>query len=224
MSAERPLRSAPRPSLRRMPMYLRCLRGLQKTSVEWVSCTYLAQVLQMDPTLVRKDLALTGVVGRPKVGFQLSGLIAAMEHFIGWDNLEDAFLVGVGNLGSALLGYEGFGQHGLNIVAGFDVDPAKVGTEIQGRRILHVDKLAGLAERMHIGIGIITVGVRSAQGVADLMVAGGIRAIWNFAPMRLEVPDHMIVENEDLAGTLAVLSRRLAGLTVDVPVTEYKAE
>ena len=215
MRVARLSRPAPRPSLRRMPMYLRCLRGLARTSVEWVSCTYLAEVLQMDPTLVRKDLALTGVVGKPKVGFHITGLIAAMEHFIGWDNLEDAFLVGVGNLGSALLGYEGFGQHGLNIVAGFDVDPAKVGREIQGRRILLVDELPDLAQRLHIGMGIITVGVRAAQGVADLMVAGGIRAIWNFAPTRLEVPEGMIVENEDLAGTLAVLSRRLAGLTVD---------
>ena len=215
MNADRPLRSAPTPSLRRMPMYLRCLYALQKTNVEWVSCTYLAERLQKDATLVRKDLALTGIVGKPKVGFHLQGLIAAIEHFIGWDNLEGAFLAGVGNLGSALLGYEGFTQHGLNIVAGFDVDPAKVGTEVHGKRILHIDKLPDLAHRMHIGIGIITVGARTAQTVADLMVAGGIRAIWNFAPIRLELPEEIIVENEDLAGTLAVISRRLAGLTVD---------
>ncbi len=220
MTAERPLRSAPTPSLRRMPMYLRCLQALQKTNVEWVSCTYLAERLQKDATLVRKDLALTGIVGKPKVGFHLPGLIAAIEHFIGWDNLEDAFLAGVGNLGSALLGYEGFAQHGLNIVAGFDVDPAKVGTEVQGKRILHIDKLPDLARRMHIGIGIITVGARTAQPVADLMVQGGIRAIWNFAPVRLAVPEGTIVENEDLAGTLAVISQRLAGLNVGSAVQE----
>ena len=210
MSAERPLRPVPRPSLRRMPMYLRYLLGLQKTGVEWVSCSYLAERLRMDPTLVRKDLALTGITGKPRVGFHLTDLIAALEHFIGWDNLADAFLAGIGNLGSALLGYEGFGQHGLNIVAGFDVDPAKVGTEIQGRQILHIDTLPALARRLRIGMGIITVGVRAAQPVAELMVAGGIRAIWNFAPVRLEVPDSVIVEIEDLAATLAVLSRRLA--------------
>lgn len=219
-TSERQLKSAPTPSLRRMPMYLRCLYALRKTDVEWVSCTYLAEVLQKDPTLVRKDLAMTGIVGKPKVGFHVTGLVAAIEHFIGWDNLEDAFLAGVGNLGSALLGYEGFAQHGLNIVAGFDVDAAKVGTEVHGKRILHIDKLTDLAQRMHIGIGIVTVGARTAQAVADRMVAGGIRAIWNFAPVRLEMPPEIIVENEDLAGTLAVISRRLAGLNVDTDERE----
>jgi redox-sensing transcriptional repressor len=141
------------------------------------------------------------------------GLIGAIERFIGWDNLEDALLAGAGNLGSALLGYEGFAQHGLHIVAGFDVDPHKVGTVVHGKRILHVDELPGMARRRHIGIGIITVGARGAQPVADLMLSGGIRAIWNFAPVRLRVPEGVIVENEDLAGTFAVISRRLAALS-----------
>jgi len=212
-SNERIPKAAPTPALRRMPVYLRCLRALQKADVEWVSCTYLAERLQKDATLVRKDLELTGLAGKPKVGFHVPGLIGAIERFVGWDNLEDAFLAGVGNLGSALLGYEGFAQHGLHIVAGFDVDPSKVGTEIHGKRILPVAELPGMARRMHIGIGIITVGARAAQHVADLMLGGGIRAVWNFAPVRLDVPDGVIVENEDLAGTLAVISRRLAALS-----------
>jgi redox-sensing transcriptional repressor len=203
-----------------MPVYLRCLRVLQKAEVEWVSCTYLAERLQKDATLVRKDLELTGLAGKPKVGFHVPGLIGAIERFIGWDNLEDAFLAGVGNLGSALLGYEGFAQHGLHIVAGFDVDPRKVGTEIHGKDVLHVDRLPEMARRLHIGIGIVTVGARAAQAVADLMLAGGIRAIWNFAPVRLEVPAGVIVENEDLAGTLAVISRRLGARS---PVDPHSA-
>lgn len=220
MKTERAMRVVPTATLRRMPIYLQCLRALERSGVEWVSCTYLAERLQRDATLVRKDLAMTGLVGKPKVGFHLPGLIASIEHFIGWDNREDAFLVGVGHLGTALLGYEGFEKHGMHIVAGFDVDPAKVGTQIQGKAILPVEKLADLARRMRISIGIVTVGAPAAQGVAERMVAGGIRAIWNFAPVRLEVPAGVIVENEDLAGTLAVLSQRLAGLARDGAVTE----
>jgi len=207
---DKPLRIAPTPSVRRMPRYLRCLHALRSDRVEWVSCTFLAQRLGVDPTLVRKDLALTGITGKPKVGYYLPDLITAVERFIGWDNPEDAFLVGVGHLGSALLGFEGFARHGLNIVAGFDNDPGKVGQDVAGKPILDVAKLPDLAQRMHIRIGIITVGARNAQAVADLMLAGGIQAIWNFAPTPLDLPAGVILENEDLSGTLAVISRRLA--------------
>jgi redox-sensing transcriptional repressor len=193
-----------------MPRYLRCLHALRSDRVEWVSCTFLAQRLSVDPTLVRKDLALTGITGKPKVGYYLPDLIAAVERFIGWDNPEDAFLVGVGHLGTALLGFEGFTRHGLNIVAGFDNDPDKIGTQIADKPILDASKLPDLAQRMHIRIGIITVGARNAQKVADLMLSGGIEAIWNFAPTPLDLPEGIILENEDLSGTLAVISRRLA--------------
>ncbi len=207
---DKPLRIAPTPSVRRMPRYLRCLHALRSDRVEWVSCTFLAQRLNVDPTLVRKDLALTGITGKPKVGYYLPDLITAVEKFIGWDNPEDAFLVGVGHLGTALLGFEGFARHGLNIVAGFDNDPGKIGREVAGKPVLEAAKLPDLAQRMHIRIGIITVGARNAQTVADLMLAGGIRAIWNFAPTPLDLPPGIILENEDLSGTLAVISRRLA--------------
>ena len=207
---EKPLRSAPTPSVRRMPRYLRCLHALRSDRVEWVSCTFLAQRLSVDPTLVRKDLALTGITGKPKVGYYLPDLITAVERFIGWDNPEDAFLVGAGHLGTALLGFDGFARHGLNIVAGFDRDPARIGTVVAEKVILDVAKLPDLALRMHIRIGIITVGAKNAQTVADLMLSGGILAIWNFAPVPLDLPDGIILENEDLSGTLAVISRRLA--------------
>jgi len=206
---ERSLRSAPTPSIRRMPRYLRCLHALRSDRAEWVSCTFLARRLSVDPTLVRKDLALTGATGKPRVGFYLPDLIEAVERFIGWDNPEDAFLVGVGHLGTALLGFDGFSRHGLNIVAGFDSDPAKIGSQIAEKSILDVAKLPDLAHRMHIRIGIITVGARNAQTVADLMLSGGIQAIWNFAPTPLDLPEGIILENEDLSGTLAVISRRL---------------
>ena len=117
--------------------------------------------------------------------------------------------MGAGNLGSALLGYRGFAESGLEIVAAFDVDPAKVGTEIHGKAVLHLDKFADLVRRMHVHIGIITTPGEQAQEVADLMVRSGIKAIWNFAPADITVPDPVILENVSLSASLAVLSNRL---------------
>ena len=214
-------RNAPKPSLRRMPRYLRCLQRMAKERPEWVSCTHIAEQLDLDPTLVRKDLAMTGITGRPKTGYLLAELVEAIEHFVGWDTPEDAFLIGAGNMGAALLGFGGFQRHGLNIVTGFDIDPGKVGTKIHGKEILHIDQFVDMARRMHVEIGIIACGVASAQQVADTMVEGGIRAIWNFAPIKLQIPENVIIEYEDLSATLAVLSRKLASrrqLDAEAPV------
>jgi redox-sensing transcriptional repressor len=202
----------PRPSLRRLPVYLREVKALRRSGAEWVSCTTLAEAVERDATLVRKDISYTGITGKPKVGYHVPELAKALEHFIGWDNETDAFLAGVGNLGAALLGYSGFAGNGLNIVCGFDSDPAKIGTTVHGREILALTKLPNLALRMHVEIGIIAVPAGAAQAVAELMISGGIRALWNFAPAQVDVPEDVIVENEDLSASLAVLSRRLARL------------
>jgi len=199
-------------TLRRLPSYLQYLRKLAARGRDVVSCTHLGEHLHLDPTLVRKDLQATGIVGKPKVGYSVPALIAAIEHLLGWDNVTDAFLVGAGSLGTALLGYDGFREHGLNIVAAFDVDPAKIGTTIHGKQVLPLDQFADLAARLHIHIGIITVPAESAQEVADLMVLSGIKAIWNFAPTDVQVPAGVIVENVRLSASLAVLSTRLAAL------------
>ena len=113
-------------------------------------------------------------------------------------------------MGSALLGYRKFEECGLKIVAAFDSDPAKIGRKIHGKHVLALHKLANLAQRMHILIGIITVPAAEAQAVAELLLEGGARAIWNFAPVRLRVPGHIIVHNEDLYCSLASLSQKLA--------------
>ena len=202
--------AVPQPTLRRLPAYLQALEQLKAQGREWVSCTHIGELLQQDPAQVRKDLGFVNITGKPKLGFAVEELAAAIRQFIGWDNSTDAFLAGVGHLGQALLGYNGFQAHGLKIVAAFDADPAKVGTEINGCKILPPNKLASLVKRMRVALGIITVPAPAAQEVANQMVEGGIRAIWNFAPVRLEVPEHVLVVNEDLSATLAVLSRKLA--------------
>lgn len=197
------------PTLKRLPLYLRLLRQMKEAGEEYASGAVVAKELGIDPIVVRKDLAITGAVGRPRLGFQMDEIITAIEDFLGWSNTSDAFLAGVGNLGAALLGYQGFEQQGMRIVAAFDADPAVIGQKIHGKTILDIKKLPSLAKRMHVQIGIITATASVAQGIADVMVAGGIRGIWNFTPAKLTVPDHVTLQREDLASSLAVLSHRL---------------
>jgi len=167
---------APLPSVRRLPAYLRFLQSLKAHGRDVVSCTHIADELGLVSTQVRKDLALTGIVGKPKVGYSVPDLIGAIQEFLGWNNTTDAFLVGAGSLGSALLGYSGFQEYGLNIVAAFDVDPAKIGEDIHGREVFPLEKLHDLALRMHVLIGVLTVPATAAQDVATFMVLSGIRA------------------------------------------------
>jgi len=197
------------PTLRRLPLYHRFLKDLEDSGKESVSCTDIGLELDLDPTQVRKDLEAVGIEGRPRVGYLLANVIEGLEQFLGWKNVHDAFLVGAGSMGSALLGYRKFEQCGLKIVAAFDSDTAKISSQIHGKHVLPLSKLSNLARRMHILIGIITVPAEGAQAVADLMIEGGIRAIWNFAPVRLRVPQHVIVHNEDLYCSLASLSQKL---------------
>jgi redox-sensing transcriptional repressor len=211
-------RTVSEPTLKRLPLYHRFLKEWQAAARETVSCTDIGADLDLDPTQVRKDLEAVGIVGRPRIGYMLANVIEGLEQFLGWKNTNDAFLVGAGSMGSALLGYHKFEQCGLKIVAAFDLDPSKIGTRIHGKHVLLLSKLPDLARRMHILIGIITVPAAEAQAVADLMVAGGIRAIWNFAPVHLRVPEPVIVHNEDLYCSLASLSQKLFhSLSADHP-------
>ena len=203
-------RSIPQPSLRRLPQYHHYLKDLEAKGISRISCSVIGRDLGCIPVQVRKDLQYTGIIGKPKTGYSVCELIQAIETFLGWNNVNEAFLVGVGNLGTALLGHERFSKFGLQIVAAFDTDPAKIGQWVQEKLVLSLDKLADMAQRMSIHLGIITTPAEGAQAVADEMVKGGIQAIWNFAPVKLKVPEHIIVHNEDLYNSLASLSWKLA--------------
>jgi redox-sensing transcriptional repressor len=210
MGAEREIRPVSEATLRRLPAYYHFLLTLRERGREVVSTSHIGRALNVDPTLVRKDLEVTEVAGRPKVGYPLDELLEAIADFLGWNNDRDAILVGVGNLGTALLGYEQINEYcGINIVVGFDADPAKVGTQVHGKKVLALDKLPDLVRRMRLHLGIITVPAPAAQAVADLMVSSGITAIWNFAPVTLQVPEEVIVQNEGFYPGLAVLTSRM---------------
>ena len=148
-------RVIPEGSLRRLPVYHRLLQEMAASEIRQVSCSVIARALDLDPTQVRKDIEVTGIVGKPKVGYVTLTLMRWIEDFLGWNNSKEAFLVGAGSLGSALLGYGKFRQFGLNIIAAFDTDPYKVGQPIHGKEVLHLDQLLDLAQRMHIHLGVI---------------------------------------------------------------------
>lgn len=203
-------RIVPEPTLRRLPRYLNILHRIRFGGREVISTSHIAEELKLDPTQVRKDLAYTGISGRPKVGYVIDELIVALESFLGWRNTEDAFLVGAGALGTALLGHKRLEECGLRIVAAFDRDPAKIGTTIHDKDVLPMKKLTSLASRMHILIGVLTIPAEGAQEAADRLIEGGVKAIWNFAPMRLAVPDSVVVVDGELYSTLGMLKHGLA--------------
>lgn len=197
------------PSIRRMPSYLRILKDLVATDQKAVSATFLAKALGFEPIVVRKDFDPLPITGKSGVGYDIHELIKAIEDHLGWNNITDAFLVGTGNLGTALLGYRGFEQYGVKIVLAFDIDPAKTAQTINDVHVLPIDELSLMAERMKVQIGVLAVPAECAQAIADKMILAGIRGIWNFAPVKLVVPENVVVQNEDLAEGLAVLSVKL---------------
>ncbi len=198
-------------TLARMPLYLHFLQEESSKGAQYISSTVIAQNISVSSVLVRKDLALvSSEAGRPRLGFPVPRLIVDIEKFLGYDNLSDAIIVGAGGLGRAFLGYEGFKNNGLNVVAAFDISEQLVGTEVSGKKILPMSSLARFVAEHKISIGIITVPKAAAQDVLNKMVAAGIKAIWNFAPAPLRVPDKdVILKTEDLAASLAMLAGKL---------------
>lgn len=196
-------------TLKRLPTYLSYLKSMPADAPANISATALAAGLNMGEVQVRKDLALVSNGGRPKIGYNRERLIADIENFLGYGDTNDAVLIGAGKLGRALLGYSGFAEYGLNIVAAFDSNDAIIGTSKSGKPIMHLSRLAETCRRFKVKIGIITVPAEHAQAVCDLLIENGIMAIWNFAPKHLTVPDNILVQNENMAASLALLSKHL---------------
>ena len=200
--------SVPLPTLRRLPKYYHYLLRVRTAGQEIISATQMAEDLGIHHTQVRKDLAATGSQGKPKVGHRVEDLLISIEAFLNWNHFSEAFLVGVGNLGSALLGYPDFEKAGIRIVAAFDSSPAKVG-RVHGVEVFAMEEFERRARERGIAIGILTVPGDRAQQIAEVMVRSGLQAIWNFAPVTLTVPEDIIVENVELYASLAIFSRKL---------------
>ena len=195
----------PEPTLRRLPWYLSNVKLLKQRGERYVSSTQISKEINVDASQIAKDLSYVNISGRTRVGYEVDTLIAVLEHFLGFTDIHKAFLFGVGSLGGALLQDSGLKHFGLEIVAAFDVNPALVGTSLNGIPIFHSDEFAKKMQEYDV----LTVPIEIAQCITDVMVAGGIKAVWNFTPFRIRVPENIVVQNTSLYAHLAVMFNRL---------------
>lgn len=208
MSGNSSLKSVPRATLTRLPKYLEYFKAQKRMGTEIIYAADICSEFMSNGADPLDDLACIGAeVGCEK--YEANVLINLLNSFLECENTSDAVIIGAGQLGRTLLAYDGFGAYGLNIVAAFDISPSVIGTQVNGKQIFSVEKMKNLCERMNIHIGIITVPARSAQLAADLLVKCGIKAILNFSPADLKLPEEIIVRNENIAASLSVLSEML---------------
>lgn len=199
----------PEPTLRRLPWYLAYAQLVLKEGESHLSSTQIAKNIAVDASMVAKDLSYVNISGKTRVGYDVKELVDILERFLGFTNSHKAFLFGVGSLGGALMHDNGLEQYGLEIAAGFDVRYELTGSSINKIPIHHIDRFTELQQQTGINIGILTVPVDKAQKVSEIMIAGGIQAIWNFTPFRIRVPENIIVQNTSIYAHLAVMFNRL---------------
>lgn len=205
--------SIPEPTVRRLSHYRFLLENLKKEGRLIVSSTLIANELSLDSIQVKKDIQFTGIMGQPKKGYKITDLLQSIDEILNWQKEEKAFLLGAGNLGSAMLNYQGFRDCGLNFVAAFDTDESKIGNVINGVEVLNIDRLVVVAKLMKVKIGVIVVPAEEAQKCTDLLIEGGVKAIWNFSPQRIKTPSGIIVENAQFTQSLAILTHKLGNIT-----------
>lgn len=203
--------SVPEPTLRRLPWYLAYLRLESNKGVAYVSSTQISRAINVGASQIAKDLSLINVSGKTRVGYDVKELIDVLEKSLGFRNSHKAVIFGVGSLGGALLRDKGLSQYGLEIVAGFDVSPDIRG-EIYGIPVYNKSQFMTIQKDLDVSIGILTVPIDSAQEVSELMIKGGIKAIWNFTPFRITVPDNIVVQNTSIYAHLALMFNRLNNL------------
>lgn len=199
----------PEPALRRLPWYLAYVTLLKERDIEYVSSTAISRELNVDASQIAKDLSFLNIKGKTRIGYEVGTLCHELQEFLGFKRRHNAVVLGVGSLGGALIHDSGLANYGLNIVAGFDVNPAIVGKTVCGVPILDVTALDTTVARLNIEIGIITLPVDHAQQGADNLIKAGVKALWNFTPSRLLVPSGIVITNTSLYAHLAVMYNRL---------------
>lgn len=202
----------PEPTLRRLPWYLAYVSMLRSRNIAYVSSTAISKELNVDASQIAKDLSVLNIKGKTRIGYEVEVLERALSDFLGFTRGHNAVMIGVGSLGSALIADTGLERFGLNIVAGFDVNPEVVGREIKNVPIYHVDRLAEMQRIYNASIAIVAVPVDVAQQVADKAVAAGIRALWNFTPFRIATAPGTVIQNTSIYAHLAVMYNRLSAL------------
>jgi redox-sensing transcriptional repressor len=211
----------PKAVVNRLSFYLRELQHLVRDGHQTTSSGHLGSLLGFTDAQVRKDLAYFGHFGYPGIGYRCEELIQAIRHILGTDKAWSVAMVGVGNLGRALLGYRGFGNQNFRIVAAFDLEAERIGPAIEGVPIYHTDRLSDIVRDQRIKLGMIVVPAIAAQPVADKLIAAGVEGIVNFAPVTINLPPNVSIVGVDLAMELerlsfAVLNRNSAADSIDL--------
>jgi len=195
----------PKATVERLPRYLRCLQQLESNQPT-VSSTQLADLTNLTPSQVRRDLSYLGSYGTRGVGYEVTRLQAEIERALGLTREWTVVVVGAGNLGSALAAYGGFENRGFEIAGLYDIDPTRIGDSIAGVEIRALDDLADDIAEHGVAIGIITTPAGAAQAVAEVLVASGVHSILNFAPTVITVPAHVDLRQVDLSTELQILT------------------
>ena len=186
--------------INRLTLYHSILTDYIEKNIEYISSPQIADLLHVDNTQVRKDIALLNYKGKCKVGYKAKELKLLIEDTLKFKTVKTAFIVGAGNLGMALAKYDNFEAYGFNISALFDNSPLKIGLKVNDREVFHLNELPNIAEKDDAKIAILTVPRQFAQEVTDFLVESGIKYIWNFTPCVLNVPNNVQVWNENLIG------------------------
>ncbi len=196
-----------RPMLERLPIYVSALEQMVENGITSVSSAKIAKELNLGEVQVRKELSLVSGTGKPRIGYDAKKLLNDIKNFLGKGEPCEAIIIGAGKLGCALLGYDNFKDIGVFIKTAFDISQTEL--SVDNKNIYSIDKLESYCKRHEVKIGIITVPADVAQEVCDLLISVGIRAIWNFAPTTLDVPDDVSVVNEKLAISLSQLRQQI---------------
>lgn len=199
----------PEPALRRLPWYLAYVTLLRRQGTKYVSSTTIARELNVDASRIAKDLSFLSLKGKTRIGYEVKALEVELRDFLGFQKVHNAVIAGCGSLGSALIQDRGLTRYGLNILAGIDTAPGLNGSKLHGVPVFGPEQLPELVESLELLIGIITVPIEYAAGTAELMVDCGIKSIWNFTPMRLNLPADVVVTNTSIYANLAVMYNRM---------------
>lgn len=201
----------PEPTLHRLPWYLAYVKLVQAQGIEYISSTQISKAINVDASQIAKDLSFVNISGKTRVGYEVDSLVYVLEQFLGFTSQHRAIVYGVGRLGAALMHDSGLAQYGLEIVAGFDIRQLPQ-NNINGIPVYNITEFAQKRAELNTHIGILTVPVEKAQEATDNMVENGIRAIWNFTPYRLRVPENIVIQNTSIYAHLAVMFNRLGNV------------
>ena len=199
----------PEPTIRRLPWYLSYVRMLDNLHVEYVSSTQISKELNVQSSQIAKDLSFLNIRGKTRIGYEVHSLVTELEDFLGFNRHHNAVVIGTGSLGTALMQDHGLEHYGLNIVAGFDVRKEVIGQRMGGILVHDINDLAAWQREHVVSIAILTVPVERAQETADLVIASGMTAIWNFTPYRIKAPDDVVIANTSIYAHLAIIYNRM---------------